>query len=167
MRRASQVCSRQPCRAGPPHPAVRNGRRPRRGFTLIEALFAATILTMSVIATSMALSSGHQYGQESEERVQATLAAEALLAEILTLDYAVLPAFDGHEEPPGALVTTKGLAYPESYYRLGRRATVVSKLYSFPDLGLGIQGLEITVQGYNLEGRVLAQLVRFVPEPGA
>lgn len=137
------------------------------GFTLIEVLTASVILLLTVTATSIALSSSHQHAQEFQDRVQATLAAEGLMARILAHDYADLMVFNGHDEAPGALVDPNGQPYPDLYERIGRRAIVVEKTYTISQYGVSVRGREVTVEGYVVEGRTLVTLVRFVPEPAS
>lgn len=141
-------------------------RRHRRGgFTLLEALVAVSILLGTVTAVAMALSTGRQYALEAQDQMQATLAAESLLAEILAAQYADLTKYDGHEEEPGTMQTPGAAVYPESFYRIGRRVAVVPVTHDFPDLGVQVDGQEIAVEAYDLSGRVLCTLSRFVPEP--
>lgn len=145
------------------HPT--NPRRAAPAFTLLESLIAATILAAMVLATSMALSGGRRLSLEAQERMQGTLAAEALLAEILAVDYAAMTAYDGHDEAPGSLKTTSGDAYPAAHYRIGRRATVTPGQHEFEGLGLIIEGLDIRVEAYDDFGNVVVALDRFIPEP--
>lgn len=137
------------------------------GFTLIEALTASVILLLTVMATSIALSSSHQHAQEFQDRVQASLAAEGLMAQILANPYSSLGGYNGHNESPGTMVTPDGTPYPDIYAPIGRRATVTEKDYAFPDLGVRVRGREVIVDAYDEHGRILVSLVRFVPEPGA
>ncbi|MFG0329980.1 MAG: hypothetical protein ACF8PN_08790 [Phycisphaerales bacterium] len=147
---------------------MRQRRTTRRtAFTLIETLIASVILLTAVMATSMALTSSHGHAQEFQDRVQAALAAEALMAQILANDYATLPSYDNHNEDPGAMTTQSGAAYPETYARVGRKAQVVEKMYEFPGLGVKVNGREVTVASYDAEGRTIIELVRFVPEPAS
>lgn len=139
-------------------------RGPRRGLTLLEALIASVILTGMVIATSSALSSSQQHGQFAEDQVQGALAAEARLAEILADDYANYLGYDGATELAGAMVTAQAVAYPDAFYRIGRRVTARSETYSFGELG-DVTGVEITVTAFDLEGTDVFTISRFEPEP--
>ncbi len=137
----------------------------RRGFTLLEALIASVIMALTITSVAMALGSGRQYAMEARDQLQAGLAAEALMAEILAAEYADLPAYDGHDEAPGAMVTFDDQPYPESFYRIGRRAAVVERTVEILDLGVKIRGQDIAVEAYDVDGRVILTLSRFVPEP--
>lgn len=136
-----------------------------RGFTLLEALVASVIMSLTVTAVAMALGGGRQHALEARDQLQAGLAAEALMDEILAADYASLIAYDGHDESPGSMVTFDDDPYPESFYRIGRRAAVVEQLLSIGALGAKIKGMDIAVEAYDLDGRVIVTLSRFVPEP--
>lgn len=142
------------------------GPRPasRRGLTLLEALIASVILTGMVIATSAALSSSQQHGQFAEDQVQGALAAEAKLAEILADDYANFLSYDGAAELAGEMKTAQGVAYPDAFYRIGRKVTAKSETYSFGELG-DVNGVEITVTAFDLEGTDVFTISRFEPEP--
>lgn len=135
------------------------------GFTLIESLTACVVLLLAVIAASMALHAGRQHTIESEDQLQAALAAEAKLSQILADDYQNLESYNGSDEPPGAMITTNGTAYPGEAYRIGRRVQVVPKQQTFQDLGVVIDGLQITVTAYDQDDRRICTLTRFIPEP--
>lgn len=140
-------------------------RRRSRGFTLLEALVASVIMSLTVTAVAMALGGGRQHALEAKDQLQAGLAAEALMAEILAADYADLITYDNHDEAPGSMVTYDDSPYPESYYRIGRRAVVVETMIEIGALGAKIKGMDIAVEAYDLDGRVILTLSRFVPEP--
>lgn len=136
-----------------------------RAFTLLEALIASVIMALTVTAVAMALGSGRQHAMEARDQLQAGLAAEALMAEILAAEYADLPSYDGHNEAPGTMVTFDDQPYPETFYRVGRRAAVVERTVEIPDLGVKVLGQDIAVEAYDVDGRVILTLSRFVPEP--
>lgn len=137
----------------------------RYAFTLIEALIAAVILAMAISATSMALNSGRQFSLEARDQVHASLAAEAIMAEILADSYANIPSYNGIDEAPGMMQTSLGDAYPQAAYRIGRRVTVNNVIHNFPELGVNISGYDIIVEAYDADNRVICSLIRFVPEP--
>jgi hypothetical protein len=122
-------------------------------------------MSLSVTAVAMALGGGRQHALEAKDQLQAGLAAEALMAEILAADYADIITYNGHDEAPGAMVTFDDVAYPESFYRIGRRAAVVETLVMVGSLGAKIKGMDIAVEAYDEDGRVILTLSRFVPEP--
>lgn len=131
---------------------------------MLEALIASVILLMTVVATASAIHAGRQYALEGQDQVNSTLIADALMAEILAQPYADLPGFHGMEDAPGTLTTVSGTAYPATYNRVGRRVEVASASHTIPNIG-EIQGLDVTVIAYNVEGRILCTLKRFVAAP--
>lgn len=144
------------------------GRTPRnhRGLTLLEALIASVILTGMVLATAAALSSTQQNSQFAEDQVQGALAADAKMAEILADEYANFRSYNGLDEAPGTMKTAQGTAFPISFYRIGRRVSVVQQQLSFGGFdGYSITGLEITVTTYDPAGVTLFTESRFVPQP--
>ena len=145
-------------------PAARTPSPGRRAFTLLEALIASVILLMAVMACTMAIHAGRQYSLFGQDQVNATLAADALLSEILAAPYADIPGYDDLEDAPGSLATPAGAAYPTTYNRVGRRVQVASATQSIPNIGV-IQGYDVLVIGYNVDGEILCTLKRFVPAP--
>ncbi|MBL1216866.1 MAG: hypothetical protein D8M59_05160 [Planctomycetes bacterium] len=132
---------------------------------MIESLTASVVLLLAVVAASMALHAGRQHTLESEDQLQAALAAEAKLSQILADDYLNMKEYNGDDEPPGAMVTTNGTSYPNEAYRIGRRVTVEDHQQKFPGLGVVIDGLQITVTAYDQDERRVCTLTRFVPKP--
>jgi len=146
--------------------AAVHASRNNRGLTLLEALIASVILTGMVLATAAALSSTQQNGQFAEDLVQGALAADAKMAEILADDYANFQSYNGIDEAPGTMKTAQGAAFPISFYRIGRRVSVVSKRLTFGGLGgYFIDGLQITITAYDPAGVTLFTESRFAPQP--
>ena len=140
--------------------------RTRSGLTLLEALIASIILTGMVLATASAISSTQQNGQFAEDQVQGALAAEAKLEEILADDYANYLSYNGLVESPGSMITAQGFLYPNTFYRIGRRVSVLSTQKKPPGLGgLVINGLEITVTAFDVDNYDIFTLTRFIPAP--
>lgn len=148
-------------------PLVYAGPTHRAGFTLLEALIASVIMSLTVTAVAMALGGGRQHALEAKDQLQAGLVAEALMAEILAADYADLIGYDGYDEPPGELVTFDDQPYPDSFYRIGRRAAAVQRTITIGGLGAKILGMDIAVEAYDVDGRIILTLSRFVPEPAS
>lgn len=136
-----------------------------RGFTLLEALIASAVLLLTVLAASMALWSGQRQGEYSQDVVQGTLAAAALMEEVLACEYADMSAYDGRVEAVGALETSTGAAYPPSYFRIARSVSVLPRTHAFGQIGVEVDGLEIVVTTTDVDGTELCRLTRFVPEP--
>ncbi len=142
-------------------------RTPRTAFTLLEAMIALVIMSLTVTALSMAIGGGRQHATEAVDQLQGVMAAEALLSEVTATDYASLESYDGRDEAPGSMKTFEGVDYPESFYRVGRRVAVIELLKTIPGFDVKVQGKEVAVEAYDLDGRTLVTLVVFVVEPGA
>ncbi len=145
-------------------------RRPSRhryGFTLLEAMMASAILLVAVFGVMAAITSGQQHAYEAQQRVGATFAAEALLERIVSESYDALPGWNGHVEPVGSMVDHDGQPLPESFSMLGRDVEVTTSLETIPDLGIQILGRTVAVRAFNPNGRVMADLRQFVPEPAS
>ena len=140
-------------------------RHGRRGLTLIESLVASALLITVVTAVLSALSAGHQHAREAQGLVTASLAAEQLMARVSSDSYASISEWDGWDEGPGTLVDDDEL--PTLFSLIGRRVTVESDEHTLELLQVLVDGVTITVESYDSGGRVLARLVRFVPEPQA
>ena len=145
-------------------------RRPSRhryGFTLLEAMMASAILLVAVFGVMAAITSGQQHAYEAQQRVCATFAAEALLERIVSESYDALPGWNGHVEPVGSMVDHDGQPLPETFIMLGRDVQVTTSLETIPDLGIQILGRTVAVRAFNPNGRVMADLRQFVPEPAS
>jgi hypothetical protein len=126
---------------------------------------ASGILLMVVVAVTSAISAGQQQAYEAQQRIAATLAAEELSGRIVIGDYDALPSFHNHTENVGAMVDMNGQPMPELFSALGRKVTVQTGLKTFDDIDVKVRGREVKVTAYDKTGRVLAELVTFVPEP--
>ena len=143
----------------------RTRRRFQRGFTLLESLMATGILLAVVVSVSSAITAGQQNAYEAQQRIAGTLAAEELLGRLITLPYDQLPAWHGHSEAVGAMTDMAGEPLPGSMVMVGRGVRVTTTLQSLGAVGVRVQGRLVQVVSVNAEGRVLAELRRFVPEP--
>ncbi|MBL0927255.1 MAG: prepilin-type N-terminal cleavage/methylation domain-containing protein [Phycisphaerales bacterium] len=136
----------------------------RRGFTLLEALMAATTLGVIVLAVASAISAAQKVGFEGQKRTLAAIAVNDLLSELSTLPYNQLPAKDGMLQPPGEMRSLDGAAYPRAFWAVGRSVTVRSETLTDPSLGVPVRGVRITVEARD-DGAALARAELFVPEP--
>ena len=141
------------------------GRRrvTRRGLTLLEALIASTVLSIVVLAMASAMGAAQKVSFEGQKRMLAAMAVDDMMNELMTLSYAELLTKGGTFQPVGEMETLDGLAYPESYWTIGREVEVRSVLLNEPDLGVNIAGLEVTVRAFD-EGADLAEVRMFVAE---
>lgn len=65
--------------------ATRSFRRARRGFTLVEAMFASVLLAVTVVAISGAISASYAQDHYAEQRRLALLSGSQLLNEVTSL----------------------------------------------------------------------------------
>ncbi|MBL0922123.1 MAG: prepilin-type N-terminal cleavage/methylation domain-containing protein [Phycisphaerales bacterium] len=139
-------------------------RRTRRGFTLLEALFASVILAVSVLALGMAVSAGQRASLDGRKTVLGAMAVDDLLAELSTLDYAALANYNGFQQEVGALAAIDGQDYPDAYWCVGRRAQVVQQDIEVPGINVKVRGMRVAVTAFD-ETRDLAAAEVFIPEP--
>ena len=139
-------------------------RRQCRGFTLLESLFAATVLGVVVIAVISAISTAQKISFEGQKRLLAAMAADDLMIKLATLPYDTLKTKNGLEQGVGAMETLDGEPYPDSFWSVGRQVSVSEKLISQDDLQVKIKGLEVIVTAVD-HSADLVRLEMFVPEP--
>lgn len=140
------------------------GRRSARAFTLLESLFAATVLGVVVIAVISAISTSQKISFEGQKRLLAAMAADDLMIELATLPYDSLKTKNGLEQEVGKIATLDGEPYPDSFWSIGRTVTVTEKLINQQDLQVKIKGLEVVVTAVD-DHADLVRLEMFVPEP--
>jgi hypothetical protein len=63
------------------------------------------------------------------------------------------------------MVGPGGAAMPVSMQSVGRDVHVVTGMRTLPDLDVRVRGQTITVRAFASDGRTVASLTRFVPEP--
>lgn len=154
-------------RRAPDNQPIAERRGPRRfagGFTLLEALFASTILSMVVLAVVGAMSASQMQSFEGQKSILASIAADNHLSELVTLPYEDLRARDGEREEVGELITVDGAGYPETFWPLGREVAVEEQVLLVEELSVEITGLNVTVTVFD-DARTLAEIETFVPEP--
>ena len=139
----------------------------RRAFTLMEALMASGILLGIVVAVTSAITAGQQHAYEAHRRIAATLATEELMGRLITIPHDDLAGWNGYTEPVGAMTDMSGAPMPGSFGMVGRSVQVATSLESFEDLEVIVRGFTVQVRAFGSEGRTLAQLTRFIPEPQA
>ena len=142
-------------------------RNPRlaRGFTLLEALMAAGILLAVVVSATSAITAGQQHAYEAQQRIAACLAGEELMGRLLTVEYNALPGWNGYTEAAGTMTDMSGAPTPESFAAIGRDVQVSTALRTVPDVDVRVRGRVVHVRAFSAQGRVLAELDRFIPEP--
>ena len=153
-----------------PHNSIRARRStgiPRRGLTLGESLVAAVLLVTVVTAVLGALSAGHRHAMEAKRLITASLAAEQLMAQVTTTPYSQLGQWDGWDESPGTATNANDDALPGLFELIGRRVIVRSSSEQLDEVQIILMGSIVTIESYGADGRILARLVRFIPEPQA
>ncbi len=148
------------------HGARRRGSH-RRGYTLLEALMASSILFAVVVAVISALTAGQQHALEAHQRIASTLAVDDLLGRISIVPYESLPSWDGYTEAVGEMTDLKGKSLPEAFIMLGREVNITTSVREIEELGINVRGRTITVTGFDTSSRTVAQVSRFIPEPQA
>jgi prepilin-type N-terminal cleavage/methylation domain-containing protein len=142
-------------------------RRQRNGFTLMESLMAAGILLVIVVAVTSAITAGQQNAFEAHQRIAATLAAEDLMGRLGTEPWDNLSAWNGYTEPVGTMTDIDGQPMPASFNMVGRQAEVTTTLKTLSGLGVNIRGRTVVIRAFDADGRILASISRFVPEPAS
>ncbi len=167
-----------------PRVTVRRHRR-RNAFTLIEALIAATVLAVAVLAISMSLCAGHVQSREAVHGRRAIRLAEEMMEYIVSRPYYDpdgsggegpeggetdvstfdnMDDFDVYVDPPGALTDMAGNAYPLEYQAFRRSAEARYTTAAPGGLGASIPGLSVTITVSGPAGRRW-RMTRFVPKP--
>lgn len=133
-------------------------------MSLIEALVASVTLAVIVLAVGSAVSAGRQSSLEAERTILSTIAADDLLSELSTVDYADLDKHGGLDQAPGEMATLDGAPYPSTFAEIGRSALIDTTTITDPDLGVIIVGKRIVASAHD-GSRVLASFETFIPEP--
>ncbi|WP_428389662.1 type IV pilus modification PilV family protein [Mucisphaera sp.] len=156
--------------------------RPRRAFTLLETLIAASILAIITLALTQAMAAGHMQTNAALEQARATTLLEAMIEEALILPYptgtaptGVLPPtrnaftdlrqYHDYTEAPGTLVDHAGTTLPLPYQNFQRTVTIAENTTTaIADLGITLTGLTVVVQVSLPDGRNWSA-GRFIPDP--
>ena len=138
--------------------------RRRGGFTLLEAVIASTVLALTVLAIGAAISASQMNALEGRKAVLGSMVCSDYMSELLTLSYTEIEARSGETLGVGAMTTLDGVAYPDSYWALGRSMTAEEELMEIVELGVTVRGLRIEVLAFD-DNRVVASVESFLPEP--
>ncbi len=147
------------------HQIVRSPARTGSAFTLIEAMVAVSVLSLSVLALSSAVAAGQQASLEGQKMVLGSLAVADMLSELATVPYNTLQSHHGRKADPGQMKTLDGVAYPSTYWAVGRQVSVTTTRFNDPALAVEFGGLTVKVWAFDSDGRTVASAERFVPEP--
>ena len=137
----------------------------RRGIALLEVMIAVGILTFAVTAITSAIVAGQQQSLEAREKIVASVAAESLLSRITQVPWETIDSWDGYTEDVGTITDPTGVAVGGDWDRIGRIVTVIAGEVQITPIEVFIVGRIITVSSFTKDGRTLATIERFVPEP--
>lgn len=126
---------------------------------------ATGILLAVVVSVTSAITAGQQNAYEAQQRIAGTLAAEELLGRLIAVPYADLPSWHGFSEDTGDMTDQLGAPMPASMGMVGRGVRVTTTLQNLGPIGVRVRGRLVQVRSINAEGRVLADLQHFIPEP--
>ncbi len=156
----------------------------QKGFTLMEALLAAAILTVVSIAVSTAIVSGQSRMYDAIRAQRAMSLAEELVESIVAMPYvdpdgesspgpepgeSGVDAFDNADdfhnyyEAPGEVTDAAGNAYGEDYQLFTRTVSAQYESRDVPGVAAAILGLNVTVTVTDDQGQSWT-LTRFIPE---
>ena len=131
----------------------------------MEAVLAAALLAMTVMAVFSALGSGTAHAEESARRIAATMAAESLLAQVSLSRGEDLDAWDGRSEPMKGLVDLNGRPLPPPQQVVSRLVRVRQEPRNIPGFA-EIPGRQVVVEAMNSSNRVLASISVWIPDEG-
>lgn len=154
------------------------------GFTLMEVLFALTVLGIAIAAMAQAGSTGQKATYEALRELRAMSLAEAMMEEIISLpyddpegtttlgpdagevartSYDNIDDFHGFTESRGSCRDMSGVRYPASYDDFGRSVSVATSTLTLAGAS-ATSGVSITVLVQDQGGRQWC-ITRFVAKP--
>jgi hypothetical protein len=134
----------------------------QRAFTLLEAILASAVLSVTVLAIGTAVGAAQTSSQEGQKAVLGSMVCSDYLGELMTLPYADIESRSGEITDIGAIATLDGAPYPAAYWNLGRSLSATEEFIDVS--GVRIRGLRIEVMAFD-ERRVVARAETFLPEP--
>ncbi len=138
---------------------------PKRGLALLEVMIAVGILALSVAAISSAIVAGQQQSLEARFTIVASVAAESLLSKLTKEPWETIDSWNGYTEEVGSIVDQTGLPIGGDWNSIGRRVSIVESDMYIDPLQVFIIGRTVTVTSFAIDGRELATVNRFIPEP--
>jgi len=127
-------------------------------------MLASSLLFVITVAVLSAITAGQQNAYESHLRIAGTLAAEELMGRLSNESYTNLATWNNHQEDVGKMTDSDDVALPDMYDMIGRRVTVTTTMITLPN-GVKVNGRHVTVQAFDRENNVVAEMKQFVPEP--
>lgn len=126
---------------------------------------ATGLLLMVVVSVTSAITAGQQHAYEAHQKIAASLVAEELMGRVAADDYDQLLTWNGHTEAVGDMTDMAGSPMPSALQMVGRDVRVTIGLQTISGMDVRVRGATVTVRAFNGEGRTLASISRFVPEP--
>jgi type II secretory pathway pseudopilin PulG len=139
--------------------------RPQRGIALLEVLIAVGILTFAVASVTSAIVAGQQQSLEARNKIVGSVAAESLLSQITQAPWESIDTWHGYVEEVGTITDPTGVGMDGDWSQIGRNVTVISDEVQVTPLEVFVVGRTVTVSSFTADGRILATIERFVPEP--
>jgi len=133
-------------------------------------LIAIGLLVATVTAVMSALAAGRQHANEARLTLSAGLAAEMLMARVTATSHtsegwSALPNWNGYQEQAGDIEAGSGTRLPDAYQGMQLRVELTQGRHDIPAIAVRVDGQDVRVQARDETGRVLAEVIRFVPEP--
>jgi hypothetical protein len=139
--------------------------RTKRGIALLEVLIAVGILTFAVASITSAIVAGQQQSLEARNKIVGSVAAESLLSQITQVPWETIDTWHGFVEEVGTITDPTGAGIEGDWSQIGRNVTVIADEVQVTPLEVFIVGRTVTVSSFTADGRILATIERFVPEP--
>ena len=139
---------------------------PKRGFTRLESRVATALIGVIVIAVISSVSTAQKLAFEGQKMILASMAADDLMLELVTLPYDELKLKNNLSQSPGSMASLDGQVYPGTFWAIGREVQVQEETITEPTLGVMVKGVRVTVTASD-EFRSLATLETFVAEPAS
>ncbi|MDP6601970.1 MAG: hypothetical protein QGH76_06700 [Phycisphaerales bacterium] len=137
----------------------------RRGFTLLEAMLAVGLLTLAVASVTSAIVAAQQQSIEARRQIVASISSESLMARVASEPWDSLPNWDGYGEEGSDLLDPWGNAMQGDWAALQHTVSIKDAEIEVPELEVMVAGRSVTVVASLHDGRALATLERFIPEP--
>jgi hypothetical protein len=137
----------------------------RKGIALLEVMIAVGLLTFAVAAISSAIVAGQQHSLEARKTIVASIAAESLLSKLSQEPWETIDSWHGYTEEVGSIVDPTGIPIGGDWDTIGRRVSIAETDVFIEPLQVYIVGRTVTVTTFANDGRELASLQRFIPEP--
>ena len=131
------------------------GARRLGGFTLLESLMAAALMSMVVLAVASGITTAQQVSYEGQKRILASMVADDLMLELSTVPYLFMQDYNGLSQSLGEMESLDGQVYPKTFRALGRQSF---RLVGLPYISRNL-AFEITDHSVYRPGRLLHYVV--------